>query len=248
MKFAKKCPKCGGQVQTKNLRKSIGLGFVDIPVAQFCLNPACDWYQDFSEAAKAEEIKEDTIQIKIPSLKERIPEIKKRLPKDIQVLLSQKETQKNLLRLGGIIFLCIILIFLIPLIMHPSAPSQNAAPGVDNPPAITPQVSSPTPTATPVGSMIYEPKTYPIKMDVKNGFIPPVKTINRSDIVVWDNWEDQRPRIILISIDGLFGNQLMQSGDRFIYQFNQSGKYRFVLAEYNSLNEYPNATGTIIVS
>jgi len=66
MKYAEKCPKCGGKVQTKSLRKSIGLGFINIPVAQFCLNPTCDWYQDFSEARKPEEIKEDILQIKIP--------------------------------------------------------------------------------------------------------------------------------------------------------------------------------------
>ncbi len=77
MQYAKKCPKCGGNVQTKSLRKSIGLGFVNIPVAQFCLNPECDWYQDFSEARKPEEIKEDVLQIKIPrnmkKLQERLP-------------------------------------------------------------------------------------------------------------------------------------------------------------------------------
>ncbi len=69
MKFADKCPKCGGQIQTKNLRKSIGLGTVDIPVSQFCLNPVCDWYQDFSEAARPGDIKEDVLQIKIPKIK-----------------------------------------------------------------------------------------------------------------------------------------------------------------------------------
>ena len=58
MKFAERCPKCGGFVQTKSVRKSIGLGFVEIPVAQFCLNPVCDWYQDFAETRKPEDIKE----------------------------------------------------------------------------------------------------------------------------------------------------------------------------------------------
>ncbi len=66
MKFAEKCPKCGGEIQTKNLKKFIGLGIVDIPVAQFCLNPVCSWYQDFSEAARPDDIKEDVLQIKIP--------------------------------------------------------------------------------------------------------------------------------------------------------------------------------------
>ncbi len=84
MMFAKKCPKCGGNVQTKSIKKSIGLGFVNIPVAQFCLNPTCDWYQDFSEAKKPEEFNESVLHIKIPVSKDRMAEIKKMLPEVIQ--------------------------------------------------------------------------------------------------------------------------------------------------------------------
>ncbi len=84
MKFSEKCPKCGGDVQTKSIRKSIGLGFVNIPVAQFCLNPTCDWYQDFAEAKKPEEINESVLQVKIPVSKDRMAEIKKMLPEVIQ--------------------------------------------------------------------------------------------------------------------------------------------------------------------
>jgi hypothetical protein len=68
MKFAEKCPRCGGNVQTKSIRKAIGLGFVNIPVAQFCLGPTCDWYQDFSESRNPEDIQENVIQIKIPGI------------------------------------------------------------------------------------------------------------------------------------------------------------------------------------
>ena len=76
MKFAERCPKCGGFVQTKSVRKSIGLGFVEIPVAQFCLNPVCDWYQDFAETRKPEDIKEG-FQLKIPSIDRKLPAYKK---------------------------------------------------------------------------------------------------------------------------------------------------------------------------
>ncbi len=80
MKFAKKCPKCGGDVQTKSIKKSIGLGFVNIPVAQFCLNPKCDWYQDFSEAKKPEELEGAALQVKIPVSKQRMAEIRRVTP------------------------------------------------------------------------------------------------------------------------------------------------------------------------
>ncbi len=76
MKFAEKCPKCHGFVQTKSVTKSIGLGFVEIPVAQFCLNPVCDWYQDFAETKKPEDIKEG-FQLNIPSVNKKLPAFKK---------------------------------------------------------------------------------------------------------------------------------------------------------------------------
>jgi hypothetical protein len=79
MKFVKKCPKCNGEVQTKTLKKSIGLGFVKIPVSQFCLNPSCDWFQDFSEAKSPEDLDQDVLQLKIPLLKNWLPEIKFRV-------------------------------------------------------------------------------------------------------------------------------------------------------------------------
>jgi hypothetical protein len=108
MKFAKKCPKCGGSVQTKSVRKSIGLGFVNIPVAQFCLNPVCNWYQDFSEARKPEEIKENVLQIKIPVSKDRMAEIKKMLPEVIR---------ENMMVVKGaivVIVLSLLLIYVLP--------------------------------------------------------------------------------------------------------------------------------------
>jgi hypothetical protein len=104
MKFAKKCPKCGGNIQTKSIKKSIGLGFVNIPVAQFCLNPTCDWYQDFSEAKKPEELAETVLQVKIPVSKDRMTEIKKRIPGIIQ---------ENMMVVKGAIVVVILSLLLI---------------------------------------------------------------------------------------------------------------------------------------
>ncbi|MCZ7399638.1 MAG: hypothetical protein O8C62_08170 [Candidatus Methanoperedens sp.] len=95
--------------------------------------------------------------------------------------------------------------------------------------------------------MIAEQKKYSIKFDVSHGFNPKVLTINRSDTVIWNNDENQRPRMVLVSKGSLFKNRLMEYSEKYPYQFNQSGSYIFVLAEYPSLNEYPNATNEIIV-
>ncbi len=238
MKFAEKCPKCRGNVQTKSIKKSIGLGFVDIPVAQFCLNPACDWYQDFSESTKPEEIKENVIQVKLPSIKNRLP--------------SPKFPQKNILAIGSI--LAVILIFLIfNSLSQPQSPqiprSDDTKPtgGTNSSHVNTTQVSSAVSTPAFPAAPVNEQTKYSIKMDVGHGFNPAVVTIDRSDIIVWNNEENQRSRIVLISDDGLFENRLMMYPDKYYYQFNKSGNFNFFLAEYPSFKLYPNATGKVIV-
>ncbi len=242
MMFAKKCPKCGGNVQTKSIKKSIGLGFVNIPVAQFCLNPVCDWYQDFAETREPGEIKEG-VQIKVPSIKSKLPEYKKSH-------LSQKQT----FALAAVIVIFGIYAlssYLIPVSHLPEGKSQQPdVPKTTNTPLVnttqTPAVASTqTPAATVVPD-IRDSKTYSVKFDV-SGFYPPVITINISDAIIWNNDENQRTRVVLVSKDGLFENRRMEYSDRYQYQFNRSGSYIFVLAEYPSLNEYPNDTSEIIV-
>ncbi|VVB86811.1 Uncharacterised protein [uncultured archaeon] len=249
MKFAERCPKCGGEVQTKSVKKSIGLGFVDIPTAQFCLNPQCDWYQDFSENKKPDEIKEDVLQIKLPSIKDKIPDIKQpRTSAEVtQKTFSPKGNLRNVIVLGGIIvFIVILSFYLIPQFKHPrDTPNINAS-VTTTPAADTAQgpvlVQAQAPAIAPGQS-----ESYPVKMDVGHGFNPEVISINRSDTVVWSNEELQRTRIVLVSKEGLFENKITEYAKKTSYQFNQSGTYNFVLAAYPSLKEYPNATGKVIV-
>lgn len=249
MMFAKKCPKCRGDVQTKSIKKSIGLGFVNIPVAQFCLNPACDWYQDFSEAKKPEDINENVVQLKIPVSKDKIADLKNRMPEIIQ---------KNMMVVKGaivVIVFSLLLIFMLQF-LQPSPPQpvnpQPEVPGTNissvNATHVAEVVSTQAASMIPV---VQEPKKYSVKMDVSHGFIPGLIIINRSDSILWNNEENQRPRVALVSRDGLFKNKLMEYSDKYQYQFNQSGNYTFVLAEYNPINrtfnEYANAIGSVIV-
>lgn len=250
MKFAERCPKCGGGVQTKSVKKSIGLGFVDIPTAQFCLNPQCDWYQDFSETKKPDEIKEDVLQIKLPSIKDKIPEIKKpRMGAEVtQKFPFRKGSLRKVIVLGGVIvFIVILSYYLIPQFMHPGDTSNINVSVTTTPAADTVQVpvlaQAPASTVAPGQS-----KSYPVKMDATHGFNPAVITINRSDTVVWSNEEQQRTRLVLVSKEGLFENKTTEYAKRAFYQFNQSGTYNFVLAEYPSLKEYQNTTGQVIVN
>jgi hypothetical protein len=242
MKFAEKCPKCGGFVQTKSVRKSIGLGFVEIPVAQFCLNPVCDWYQDFAETKKPEEIKEG-FHLNVPSMERRLPEFKK-----------PAITRKHIIALAsitGIIVIYFMISFLTPVSSQddklPQLQPQRSELSKNNTSVIdTPKILPALPTldSEPVKT---DPKSYIIKMDAGHGFFPDSIIINKSDIIVWNNEENMRTRIVLASKDGLFKNQLLQYPGRFQYQFNQQGNYTFVLAEYPSYKEYQNATGSVIV-
>ncbi|MBU4223392.1 MAG: hypothetical protein KKA10_17525 [Euryarchaeota archaeon] len=111
MKFVEKCPKCKGEVQTKSLKKSIGLGTVKIPVSQFCLNPSCDWFQDFSEAKSPEDLNQDVLQLNIPYIKNKLPGIKRgtaELKKKTPSIIKQ-----NMMVVKGIIYVIVFSILLI---------------------------------------------------------------------------------------------------------------------------------------
>ena len=105
--------------------------------------------------------------------------------------------------------------------------------------------SIPAVTSTPAIMTI--PKSYSIKIDGRNGFYPDFIEINKSDTITWSNQEIQRTRIMLVSKDGLFENQLMLYTDRYQYQFNQPGNYTFKLDYYPSSQEFEKVTGTVVV-
>jgi len=234
MKFVEKCPKCTNQVQTKSLKKSIGLGFVKIPVSQFCLNPSCDWYQDFAEAKKPEDIKEGF-----------------HLSRNQVIAIAA---------IVGLLPVYALFTYFVPMIdtgndVDPkpqkklSELQENTTVGsADTPPAIVPTAIVPTKINTQITpTAIIEPNSYLVKIDFSHGFYPDVITINKSDTIIWSNQENQRTRLVLVSKDNLFENQLLQYPGRYQYQFNQQGEYTFILAEYPSYEQYQNATGNVFV-
>lgn len=245
MKFAEKCPKCGGFVQTKSVRKSIGLGFIEIPVAQFCLNPVCDWYQDFAQTKKPEDIKEG-FQLKILSMDRKLSGFKKPEFKIPEISKNQ------MIAISAIIGLIIISAFF-SLFVHDKGSDVYQKPQPSQPelqnntltvPSETPNIPVPTAVFTP---LTIEPKNYTIRIDVSHGFYPDVITINKSDTIIWSNEENQRPRVVLVSKNSLFEKQLMQYPDKFQFQFNRQGNYSFVLAEFPTNIEYQKAKGIVIV-
>ncbi len=114
MKYVEKCPKCKGEVQTKSLKKSIGLGIIKIPVSQFCLNPSCDWFQDFSEAKNPEDLNQDVLQLNIPYVKNKMPGLKRQIAE-----LKKKNPniiKQNMLVVKGAVAVIIFSILLILLL------------------------------------------------------------------------------------------------------------------------------------
>lgn len=252
MKFAERCPKCGGFVQTKSVRKSIGLGFVEIPVAQFCLNPVCDWYQDFAETKKPEDI-EEGFHLKIPSIDKRLPAYKKPVIKVPEISRNQVMALAAII---GLIAIYTVFTYFVPVNhfeqgngVNQKQPGQS---GLQNNnttlSSVTPKIPAVVPATIPaVPPSITGSKNYTIKIDVGHGFYPGVITINKSDTITWNNEENQRPRLVLVSKEGLFEKQLLLYPGRYQYQFKNEGRFKFALAEYPSYKEYQNATGTVIV-
>lgn len=229
MKFAEKCPKCGGFLQTKSVRKSIGLGFVEIPTAQFCLNPVCDWYQDFADVKKPEEIREGVHGLELT------------------------KNQLTALAAGiGIIIIVSLIILFNPASDPEIGPGQN---DLNRETVIQNNTltdsSNPAETAevieTPDSTYVIEPKSYMIKVDVSHGFYPDTISINKSDTITWSNEENQRPRIVLVSKENLFENHVMQYPDKYQYRFDEVGEFEFVVADYEPYREYPSI-GRVIVN
>jgi plastocyanin len=142
-----------------------------------------------------------------------------------------------------------------------SVPASGSSPAPSSVPASVPisnsssalssvTASVPSPSPVPAESpdpIVIEPKIHEIRMDI-NGFYPNVISINKSDTIIWANVEDQRPRVVLLSKDGLFKNQVLLESNRFEYRFLKKGNYSFVLAEHPSLIEYQKAKGNVIVN
>ncbi|MDL5502673.1 MAG: hypothetical protein QSU88_05595, partial [Candidatus Methanoperedens sp.] len=83
---------------------------VEIPVAQFCLNPVCDWYQDFAETKKPEDI-EEGFHLKIPSIDRKLPAYKKPVFKKPEISRNQVIALAAII---GLIVIYIVFTYFVP--------------------------------------------------------------------------------------------------------------------------------------
>lgn len=229
-----KCPKCGELLITKTIKKELGLGSIDYPVAQEC--PKCHWSKDLTGAGDIvskpvttppREIKqEEKPAVVTPAPpKPPKPESTAGINKLITVALA-------ILVLGGLVWA----FFLYP----------GTTKTIENipQPTVTPETTQTTvqPTSTPVPEVTPTGKTPGIKLDRDRGFLSLINDtlkINPGDNVIWTN--DGSDALTLVSSDGLFEDRLLNNGKRTNYTFMKTGTYSFYLKENKNLN------GTIVV-
>jgi hypothetical protein len=183
---------------------------------------------------------------------------------DLYYIKKHELSKNHIIIVGSAVFLIIIIFVISGLISQPRSSElpPPAAPVINVTDTLrvettqispvinvtdTPLVSTESNALTLPITLVREPHKYSIKISISHGFIPDVITISKSEIIVWNNEEDQRKRVVLISKDGLFENKILQYSDKYYYQFNSSGNYGFVLTENNTLIEYPKATCNVIV-
>ena len=233
-----KCPKCGETLITSTIKKKIGIGSIDYPIAQKC--PKCNWNKDLTGAgdiaptpvmqASSEAKKEEKkVQIK--------PEIKP------SVSTSSKPAPTSSTGINTLIpiILAILVVAAIAWVffMNPAQPEQ-----VDNtlkptPTPVITQTPAQTPKSTPAPEVTASGKQISIKLETNRGLTPKTTTIKPGDEIVWTN--EGTYAVTLVSSDGLFEDKFLNNAKRTSYIFKKPGTFSFYLKDNKSL------TGTIIV-
>lgn len=234
-----KCPKCGELLITRTIKKELGLGSIDYPIAREC--PKCNWSKDLTGAgeivskpvtASPREIKkEEKPAVVAPAPpKQPKPESTGGINKLITVALA-------ILVLSGLVWA----FFLYP----------DTTKTIDNipQPTATPEITRTTvqPTSTQVvPEVTVTGNKTRVKLDSRRGFIPNKQIIKLGDELIWENGEAETVTLVsndglYISNDGKYDNQTLAYGKRTTYIFKKPGQYGF------NLEGKPNLNGTIVV-
>jgi plastocyanin len=230
-----KCPKCGEPLITRTIKKELGYGSIDYPIAQEC--PKCHWSKDLTGAGDivskplAPETKKKDVMPHAPPKaappKAVPPEAQpKPLPSaDINKIIT---IALAILVLGGIVW---------AFFLYPGAPKQVESPKTTATATVTQTTvqitATPVPEITPTGNKAL------VKLDSRRGFSPNTKASKLGDEIIWENTEAET--VTLISNDKLFADQLLPYGNEYSYILKKTGTYSFYLKENTNL------TGTIIV-
>lgn len=88
--------------------------------------------------------------------------------------------------------------------------------------------------------IVGEPQDFAVRMEYYGVMKPSELEINRGDSIAWRNYKPQNT-YVLVSDDGLFEDQEMDSNDVYTYTFTESGTYTF------SVKDVPDMTLSVTV-
>lgn len=232
-----KCPKCSETLITRIIKKKIGLGSIDYPIAQTC--PKCNWNKDLTGAGDidAKPVMQDAGEAKIDEKKSQI--ISRIKPST--GLSSKPAGSATSINSLIMIVLAILVVGAIAWVFFMD-PTEEKQAGTDPVATPTPLITS-TPVLTPATTIVPEVtasgKQFLVKMETNRGITPKNATIKAGDDVVWTN--EGTYAITLVSLDGLFEDKFLNNAKRINYTFKKAGTFSFYLKDDK------NMSGTIIV-
>jgi plastocyanin len=246
-----RCPKCGEPLITKTIKKELGLGSIDYPVARVC--PKCNWNIDLTGA---KDIKPPAMPVieGVKKVEVKPPEVAKppvvpappRAQPKVQPAAGTGGFNK-LLTIGLAILVIGGLIWAFS--SNSAAPKQSTPTSTLSPtptpaPAVTATATTPIVTSTQVPEVTLTPtgKKIAIKLDSSRGFFSLIQgtvKIQPGDEVVFTN--EGTYAITLVSAENLFEPEFLNNDKRMNYTFYKTGTYGFYLKENKNLN------GTIVV-
>lgn len=230
------CPKCGELLITKTIKKELGLGSIDYPVAQEC--PKCHWSKDLTGAGEIvskpvttapSEIKKEVKPVVVAPAPPAQPKLPK--PESTGGINKFITVALAILVLGGLVWA----FFLYP----------GTTKTIDDipQPTVTPEITRTTvqPTSTPVAvEATPTGKIIPVFLDSQRGFVRNKDvTIKAGDELVWRNTGTNT--LTLVSNENVFDAQILAYDKEYRYIFKKSGTYNFNLEGKTDLK------GTIVV-
>ena len=230
-----KCPKCGETLLTRTIKKKIGLGSIDYPIAQTC--PKCNWNKDLTGAGdiKSKPVMQDAGQAQ---KEEKKAEIKPEIKQTLASLPSSKPAPTNINSLIPIV-LAILVVAAIAWVFFINPTEEGQADNFSTTTPIVNQTPVKTPTTTIIPEVTATGRKVPIRLESDRGFSPKNSTIKPGDEVVWTN--DGTYNLILVSSENIFPEKSISNGRRESYVFIKPGTYNFFIKGKENLK------GTIIV-
>ncbi len=216
-----KCPKCGSLLVTKTIKKQLGSGSIDYPVAQTC--PKCGWSRDLTGAGDIvakPPVVEEVAKKEAPAAKP----LKPAEPKPSQAKPApQKAAPLDANKLITVVLVLLVIVGIawtfLPKGQEPIAKGPSPTPTIAATPAVT---QMPVIEVTPTGN-----KTQ-VKIDRDRGYVNPAQKnlkIKPGDEVIWAN--EGSYALTLISREGLFEDKLLDYGKVTNYTFKKTGTFNF---------------------